>query len=201
MLRRAVLALSVALLYAGAFAACSDPPAKPGAAIPGSTPSGGGSGGGGGSGADSGLDADSAATDGGACNDVDNKGVLVDRVAVLGDPPVAMGGTIATGEYDLTSYTVYVGATGVSGPTGITAKASVRVGASAFDEALELGGTGKTATTSTVSSKYTASGATLAMTELCPSAGVGRQVQFTSTDTSLTLTDLTSKEAFTFVKR
>ena len=44
-------------------------------------------------------------------------------------------------------------------------------------------------------------GATFAETDLCPTGGGGRQLQFTAADPLLTLTDATSKEAFTFTKR
>jgi len=197
MFRRSAFALGIVLLQVGAFVACSDPPARPGVTVGG--PPGGGSGGGGGEGgADSGRE---SGGDGGVCNDVVITGLLVDRIGVVGDPPVASGGTIASGNYDLTGYSVYVGSGGVGGPTGITAKATIRIAAGKLDEAIELGGTGKTTTTKTSSSAYTATGATLAETELCPTTGGGKQLQFTAADPILTLTDLTNKEAFTYTKR
>jgi hypothetical protein len=44
-------------------------------------------------------------------------------------------------------------------------------------------------------------GANLAATELCPTTGGGKQLSFTANDPLLVLTDLSSKEAFTFTKR
>lgn len=189
------LGVVVLLVAAG----CSDPPAKPGPAVVTGPPvvTGGGGGGDGGSSADGG----DASTDAGVCTDLPNTGTLVDRTGVQGDPPTANGGTVADGTYDLSAYTVYVGASGVAGPTGITAKGTIRIGAGKIDQVLELGGTGKTPTATATRSAYTASGATFAETQLCPATGAGAQLQFTANDTLLILTDLTTKEAFTFTKR
>ena len=134
-------------------------------------------------------------------NDIVSTGQLVDRTGINGDPPVALGGTILNGTYDLTQYSVYVGTAGAAGPTGITAKATLRIAAGKADEIIEIGGTGKTTTVATRSSVYSVTGATFAETDLCPTGGGGRQLQFTAADPLLTLTDPTSKEAFTFTKR
>ncbi len=189
--------LAWAALAFAIVAACSDPPQKPGTAVVSGTPpvvSGGGGGDGGASLAEGGAD-------GGVCSELPNTGLLVDRTGVQGEPPTSIGGTVVDGTYDLTAYAVYVGAAGVSGPTGITAKASMRIGAAKVDEIIELGGSGKTTTTTVRRSAYSASGATFAETQLCPSTGAGAQFQFTAQDTNLTLTDLSTKEAFTFTKR
>jgi hypothetical protein len=180
-------------------AACSDPATKPGPAVVTGTPPVTGGGGGGGS--DGGTDGGDAGDDAGVCTDLANTGTLVDRTGVQGDPPTSTGGTVVDGTYDLSAYTVYVGTSGVAGPTGITAKASIRIGAGKIDEVLELGGTGKTTTTTATRSGYAASGATFAETQLCPATGAGAQLQFTASDTLLVLTDLSTKEAFTFTKR
>ena len=66
---------------------------------------------------------------------------------------------------------------------------------------MELGGTGKTVTTTATRSAFAASGATFAETQLCPATGAGAQLQFTASDTLLVLTNLSTKEAFTFTKR
>jgi len=183
------------------FGACADPEKKPAPAVPGmSTGGGGGGGGGGGEGGvvdEGGFDAGEA----GVCNDLVNSGTLVDRTAVPGDPPTATGGTVVDGTYDLTDYSVYVGTGGAPGPTGITAKATLRIAGGKIDEIIELGGTGKTSTVTTSSSVYSVTGATFAETDLCPAGGGGRQLQFTANDPQLILTDATSKEAFTFAKR
>ena len=187
------------VLAFGIVAGCSDPPQKPGTAVVSGTPPVA-AGGGGGAG-DGGSSTGEAGADGGVCTDLANTGQIVDRTGVQGEPPTSTGGTVVDGTYDLSAYAVFVGAGGVSGPTGITAKASMRIGAGKVDEILELGGTGKTATTKITRSAFSASGSTFAETQLCPATGAGAQLQFTAQDTILTLTDLSTKEAFTFTKR
>lgn len=147
---------------------------------------------------------DSSTVDGGeagVCNEIQTTGSVVDRIGVVGEPPVSTGGTIIDGTYELSVYAVYVGAGGVAGPTGITAKASLLIAGGRFDDVLELGGSGKTTSTTRTNSAYAITGASLASTELCPRVGGGKTRQFTATDSSVVLTDLTTKEAFTFVKR
>ena len=199
MFRRVALVLAMALTPFGLLQACSDPPAKPGPSSGGrvSPPPGGGGGVDGGEGGtlDGSVDADAA-----VCNDVPLTGMLIDRVGISGDPPVATGGTIPDAIYDLTDYSVYVGVGGVAGPTGITAKASLRVAGGKLDEVIELGGSGKTASTKRTSNAFTATGATIAMSSTCPLNAGGKQLQFTANGLTLVLTDLTSKEAFTFTK-
>lgn len=190
--------LAWGVLAFGIVAACSDPPQKPGVAVVSGTPPGVA---GGGAGGDGGTAIAEGGADGGVCSDLLNSGQLVDRTGVQGDPPTATGGTVVDGTYDLTAYAVFVGAAGVAGPTGITAKASMRIGAGKVDEIIELGGTGKTATTTVTRSAFSASGSTFAETQLCPATGAGAQLQFTAQDTILTLTDLSTKEAFTFTRR
>lgn len=189
------------LAFVGVVAACSDPAAKPSPAIVTGTPPAVSGGGGADGGSEGGTTNGDAGADGGLCTDLAATVMIVDRVGVIGDPPTATGGTIVDGDYDLTAYSVYVGVGGVSGPTGITARATIRIGAGKIDEVIEIGGTGKTTTLTATRSAYSASGATFAETELCPSTGGGKQLQFTAVDPILTLTDLTSKEAFTFTKR
>ena len=204
MSRRHALVVVAVLFQVGSvglFGACADPEKKPAPAVPGMA--NGSSGGGGGGGAEGGV-VDEGGFDsgeGGVCNDLVNGGVLVDRTAVNGDPPTATGGTVVDGTYNLTDYSVYVGTGGAPGPTGITAKATLRIAAGKIDEILELGGTGKTSTVTTTSSVYSVTGATFAETDLCPTGGGGRQLQFSANDPQLILTDPTTKEAFTFAKQ
>jgi len=179
--------------------ACSDPPSRP-------APSGGGeiklppvSGGSEAGASDSSSNVDGG--DAGVCNALQTTGSVVDRIGVVGDPPVSSGGTVIDGTYELSIYSVYVGAGGVGGPTGITAKSNLLVAGGRIDDVLELGGSGKTTSTTRTNSSYAITGASLASTELCPTVGGGKTRQFTATDSSVTLTDLTTKEAFTFVKR
>ena len=205
MLRRQAFFIAAVLLQVGAVAlvgACADPEKKPAPAEPGmTTGSSGGGGGGGSEGGAATTDGGFDAGEGGVCNDLVNSGQLIDRTGVSGDPPVATGGTVVDGTYDLNAYSVYVGTAGAPGPTGITAKSTIRIAAGKIDQIIELGGTGKTTTVTTMSSAYSVTGATLAETDLCPTGGGGRQLQFTANDPQLILTDLTTKEAFTFAKR
>jgi hypothetical protein len=188
------------VLAFGLVAACTEQTDRPPTAVVSGDPPTASGGGGGGGRSDGGSGSEGGA-DGGACTDLTNTGTLVDRTGVPGDPPTALGGTVVDGDYDLSAYTVYVGVSGVAGPTGITAKSTIRISGGKIDQVLELGGTGKTTTTTASRSAFSASGATFAETELCPSTGAGRQLQFTAADPILTLTDATSKEAFTFTKR
>ena len=192
--------LACGMLAFGIVAACTEPTDRPATAVVSGMPPQASGGGGGGSG-DGGSGTGEGGADAGACTDLAITGTLVDRTGVQGDPPTALGGTVVDGDYDLSAYSVYVGVGGVAGPTGITARATIRISGGTIDEVIELGGTGKTTTTTASRSAYSASGATFAETELCPSTGAGRQLQFTATDPILTLTDATSKEAFTFTKR
>ena len=188
---------------AGALAACRHELSKPGYGVDGTPngppPSAGGDGGvleGGVDAGDSG-----AAADAGACNAIVLTGTLVDRTGVVGDPPVSNGGIVVDGDYDLTIYSVYVSAgPGVAGPTGITARSTIRIAAGKIDQVLETGGSSPL-TTRRSKSSYSAVAATFATTELCPNLGGGAQRQFTSSAPTLVFTDLTTKEAFTFLKR
>jgi hypothetical protein len=201
--RRLSFVLFGLFLAVGAASACSDDPTRPppaGNGLPtpplqtGTTEAG----------VDSGTDArDSGskdAADAGVCTDVPLTGLLVDRIGVVGDPPVSSGGVVVDGIYDLTVYTVYVGAGGVGGPTGITARSTIRIAAGMIEQVLELGG-GTPLKTVRSKGTYNATAATFATTELCPTVGGGGQRQYTSADPQLVLTDLVTKEAFTFVKR
>ena len=188
---------------AGALAACRHELSKPGYGVDGTPngppPSAGGEGGVVEGGVDAG-DSGAADADAGACNSILLTGTLVDRVGVVGDPPVSSGGIVVDGDYDLTSYSVYVGAGGVAGPTGITARSTLRIAAGKIDQVLETAGSSPLFTRRSKSS-YSAVAATFATTELCPNLGGGAQRQFTSSAATLVLTELTTKEAFTFLKR
>lgn len=204
MSRRPAPLLAIALLAFVPMAfvgACSDPPTRPAPAGEGSAkpplPVGGSSDAGR---PDSGRDADGGG-DASTCNDLVTTGSLIDRIGIVGDPPVSTGGVVADGTYELTVYSVYVGPGGLGGPTGITAKSNLRISGGRSDDILELGGSGKATTTSRSNNTYGISAASFATTELCPRTGGGKARQFTANDTTLTLTDLTTKEAFTFVKR
>lgn len=152
---------------------------------------------------DSAIATDGAVADGGdagACSEITLTGVLVDRIAIAFDPPVSTGGTVADGTYDLTLYQVYVGASGVGGPTGLTARSSLRIAAGKIDQIIQTGGSTPT-TTLVTRSTFKATGTAIATTELCPQLGGGDQLQYTAADPTLILRDPVTKEEFTFAKR
>lgn len=196
MSRRAAVVVAMALAPFAAVLACSDPPSKPEPAVGGKPIMGGGGGGGPDGGSDVAND-----SDGGVCNDIMSTAVVIDKTGLQGDPPMPTGGIIADGFYDLTDYSVYVGLSGIAGPTGITARASIRIANGRIDEVLELGGVGKTSSITRTSGTFGATGSTFVETITCGPVLGGKQVQYTSTNASLLLVDLTTKEAFTFTLR
>jgi hypothetical protein len=147
------------------------------------------------------VDANVDAADGGTCSELTITGFLVDRTGINGEPPVSLGGTVADGTYDLTTYNVYVGVGGVAGPTGLSARSSIRIANNKIEQILESSGSGPAVTTARTKSSYTATGAAFVTTQVCPNAALADTLQYTSTDANLILTDPIAKEAFTFVKR
>jgi hypothetical protein len=199
--RRLMVVLVSVFLAAGAASACAKEIEKPnGFAGDGQPnpppPVGGGEGGA----VEGGVDASGDSGDAGACNTLILTGTLVDRIGIVGDPPVSSGGTVVDGDYDLILYSVYVGAGGVGGPTGLTARSTLRIAAGKIDQITETGGSSPLKVVRSRSA-YNATAATFATTELCPNTGGGAQHQFTAVDPQLVLTDLVTKEAFTFTKR
>lgn len=196
-----VLMVFLPVVGSASVVACSDPPEKPpvGGGGPPILPGGGGIPTGEGGVPRDGGDGGRDGGEGGVCNDLVNAGQVIDRVGIVGEPPVARGGVVADGTYSLTDYTVYVGAGGIGGPTGLTAKATIRITGTKLEELFESGGSGNPSVRTTTSG-FSAAGATFAITGSCGVLGT-RQFQFTSNDPVLTLTDLASKEAFTFTKR
>lgn len=202
--RSSALVMMVFLPVVGSASvlACSDPPEKPpiGGAGPPILPGGGGTPTGeGGAPRDGGDAATDDGGDGGVCNDLVNAGQVIDRVGIVGEPPLARGGVIVDGTYSLTDYSAYVGAGGIGGPTGLTARATIRITGTKLEELFEFGGSGNPSVRS-VTGGFSATGATFAITGSCGANG-SRQLQFTANDPVLVLTDLASKEAFTFTKR
>ncbi len=203
MTRRTAFLFVSTFVVVGVASACSDPPSKPTATTglangaSGSDANQAAAGGGvdGGSG-NQGFDAG----DSGVCNDLLAAGSVVDRVAVAAEPPVGKGGTLVVGEYTLTDYTVFTGAGSAGGPTGITAKGTLRIATdSKLDERYEFGGVGLP-TSRSVSSTFVVAAATLATAQTCPASGLGRTLQYTFVEPVLVLTDPATKEAFTFTK-
>lgn len=189
------------IVVAALVAACSSDPQRPPPAGEGSTISASGGGGGGGGGGDGGAtDAGTDVDSGAVCNSLANSSLVVDRIGVVGEPPVSTGGTIQEGRYELTEYRIFVGAGGVGGPTGVTAKSAMTIAAGKMEQVLEIGGNTPT-TEKRVITSFNATASTLLRTNICPSDGAAAQYQFTANDAAITITDSLSKEAFVFTKR
>ncbi|MBX3191980.1 MAG: hypothetical protein KF819_33625 [Labilithrix sp.] len=157
-------------------------------------------GGGGGSSREGGVDDGGAeGGDGGTCNDVLLPSAVIDRIAVNGDPPVATGGAIAEGTYDLTQLDVYVGIGGLPGPTGIAAQSAIVVTGTTIDQVIRYSGNAAPEELR-VTYAYATSSATLSLTGVCPLGGAASR-QYSSNGFTLVITDTASKEVFTFTKR
>jgi hypothetical protein len=122
-------------------------------------------------GGDDGADTGTAA-DGGACPSIENEAAIVTVENVAESVPAAIGGTIATATYLLTSENYYTGVGGNAGPTGAIVEQTLSITDTTlvFSLAtgdLEAGTLGDSAVTS---GGYTASGMTLTFEEDCPLA-------------------------------
>lgn len=135
--------------------------------------------------------------DGGECNDLDLANArLVDRTGVADEPPTGTGGAIKDGTYYLTNYTAYVGAGGIVGPTGVTARGALRITDDTLEQVLEFGGNSPT-TTERTRSTFVLAAATFSATLTCPGAGTVQR-QYSAPDGQIVFIDNTTKEAFTF---
>ena len=176
--------------------ACNDDePKRPAVTTGGKAQPGGGSSSGSGDGGTTpGEDSDSGL----ACTDLENTGPLVDQVRVNDDLPIAKGGTIEDGTYDLSQANLYVGLTGVAGPSGNTYRGSLRITGTKFERVIIFQSSAGTSE-SRVSGDLIVNGenGTIALT--CP-FGTQEQVSFTMTDSSLTLANLVTNELFVFNK-
>lgn len=190
---------SLALLACAAIA-CSDPPVRPPPAGDATeSPGMGGAGGGGAAASDGGADAGGG--DGGAeaCTDLPKTGAVIDQNAYALDLPPGIGGDVEDGTYELTDAAVYVGAAGLPGPTGAAYQGTLRVTGQRFERVLVLSSAGGASAETASSGALTLAGinATLALT--CPSASQ-EQVTYSATPTSLVLSNLVTKESFTFTR-
>ncbi len=198
MLRRCLpFALFVPLLV---VVACSSDPHRPQPAGIGESssglPAGGGKTDGGTS--DGGVDAGDAGAV--VCNTLANATTVVDRIGVVGEPPVSTGGTITDGRYELTDYKLFVGAGGVGGPTGVTGKSAIVVASGRMEQVVEIGGNSPAVERRTITT-FNTTGSTLLRTNVCPANSAAAQYQYTASDAVFTITDTVSKEAFVFTKR
>lgn len=196
------------ILVAALAVACSAKTHHPPASENGSFVGAGGGGGGGvpvtDAATDAPSDADASSLDGGACNDVTLNGIVVDRIGVIGDPPPMAGGTIADGNYDLTDLSVYVGASGVGGPTGTSLQQTIRVAGGVIASVMRVQtGTdgGAFGPETRVTRSFTVQGTSLAAATTCPAGGGTQQLNFTATAAQLVVVDPQSREQSTFTRR
>jgi hypothetical protein len=179
--------------------ACSSDPKKPPPASDGTF--GGGGGGGGVSEAGGGEGGIDGGVDGGVCTVLPNTGVLVPKLGVAQDPPPQTGGTIADGTYDLKDVAVYLGATGVGGPTGLEYKESIRITGGTLERVRDVknGNTNKTSSTDEAF-HFAASQNNFALAMVCPLNTAALPDQYTATDIQLTILESLTKEVFVYQK-
>lgn len=184
---------------------CKDDDSRPPVANDiGNSPTGGGGGGGGGAG-DGGNGADSggldSGSDAGACNALPNDGNVVDQNRVVGEPPTGTGGTIADGTYELTGAEVYVGASGVPGPSGVTYQGVLRLANGKLERVTTMTPSqGATPIETRTFGDLVAGGTSFTVTQSCP-APFQDQFTYSVLNTTLNITSLITKESFTFTLR
>ncbi len=192
----AVLALVLA-------AACSDPAARPPVAEEGSFEPGASLGGGAAADA-SALVPDAAASDAGnACNAFDlADNPSVDQLGALDSIPPGQGGTLESASYVLTNAVIYSGVSG--GPTGLSVRGelelAVRGGTGTFRRLIDIGASGQNRIETRDSGTLTISSNNAILTVLCPVRSQ-EQVTFTATGTTLVMTNVASRQSYTFTKR
>lgn len=186
--------------------ACQEDEKRPPAASDLGQPSGGGAGGGGGGGGgDSGVATDAGTDAGTACHTLTNDGNVVERERIVGEPPPAIGGTIADGTYELTVAQVYVAAAAgvTAGPTGELYQGVLRVSNQALRlERITKAQANQTATpieTRTLGD-LAASGTNLTVNQTCPTFFTD-QYTYSVQNNTLNITSVTTKESFTFTLR
>lgn len=201
--RLVLLALALALPCVGL--ACDDgtsrpPPASDGTDLP--PNAGGGSGSGTGDGGprttDGGDDASSA------CNAlVATDGPAVDQLAAIGDPPIGTGGNVETGTYQLTDARLY--GQGAAGATGFSNRGilelEVTAGTGTFGRVLTTTSqAGQIVSEVRERGNLVVSGSSIALSVSCPGSRQ-EQLSFTSTATTLVVTNTQTRESYTFTRR
>ena len=116
------------------------------------------------------------------CNPIPITGLNVSETRVAASKPTPLGGTIADGIYDLSSYSLYTGPGGASGPTGFTLRCTMVISGTVGQEACGAGATGVPKSTF----NYVLSGTRYTITSaVCGTADVGYTMGFTATPTEL----------------
>lgn len=201
-MKRRLLACVLSLSTLATFAACKEDEDRPAAAADG-TGAGGGGGGGGGAGSEAGTTPDDAGTEAGvvACNALDVTGATVDQLSATDAAPVGIGGTLIDGTYDLSDARVY-GAT-AAGPTGISYKGALVLDtiAGTMERVIVTAAQVGQPIEERSSLVYTASGTSIVAQVTCPAARPNEQLTYTASATTLVLTNVTTRESYTFTRR
>lgn len=204
-MRVPVFVMTCALFGAATVFACDDeepkrpPVTESGAPAPGSGASGGN------------PDASSPPTDAGgdastACTNLENTGSLVDQNSFADDPPVATGGAVLDGTYDLIEARLYR-SSGVPGLTGTSYLGSMRItGAGTTNTILErvmsiTTSGASAATTSTSRGVMNLPGGTTGTIVLSCPFGAQESIAYSVVGNDLTLTNLTTNESFVYTKQ
>jgi hypothetical protein len=182
------------------FAACKhDEPNRPAVLVDG--PAAPGVSGSSGSAGDAGGTTDaSTPVDAGACTDLESSSVEVDQNAVAGDVPAGTGGTISDGVYDLTEASIYVGASGLPGPTGTRIQETMRITGTKLERVQTTLNSANASSTGSVSGTITVNGTSATLAVTCPT-GNQETVTYTATATGLTLSNLVTKESLVYSHR
>lgn len=196
----AVVAIVAAALLASA---CEEDPQRPpvtesGSGSPGRA--GGGSGDGSrdageGGAPDSGLD-DAAS----ACTDLTPTGPIIDQNAINDDPSAGMGGTFVDGIYDLTDARLHQGAAGLPGPTGSSYQGAIRFTGTTFERVMIFQSSAGAKAETRTSGTFTLNGQSATFSVACPTPGQ-EQLTYSVANTSVTFSNLATKESFTFTLR
>jgi hypothetical protein len=184
-------------------AACSDPAARPPVTGDGSFQPGV-SAGGAAAGAAALVPVAAASDAGPACNDFDLAGdQSVDQLGALDNVPPGQGGTLESASYVLTNAVIY-GSGGSGGPTGLSVRGELELavsgGTGTFRRLIDIGASGQNRVETRDSGTLTVSSNSAVLTVQCPVLSQ-EQVTFTATGTTLVMTNLTSRQSYTFTKR
>lgn len=196
--RMALAAVLAAAALLGS--ACGDDPKRPPVAT--GDPGAPGMGAGGGSGqAEGGVQDGGDGGDAGAtCTELAATGSIIDQNAVNVDPPAGTGGTILDGTYDITDARIHQGAAGLPGPTGSSYQGAIRFTGTTFERVVVFRSSAGALAETRSSGTFTTSGQLATFSSTCPTPGQ-EQLTYSVANTSVTFSNLASKESFTFTLR
>jgi len=139
----------------------------------------------------------------GNCTDLDlvNEPVPIEQVAEDTPPVDATGGSISTGIYQLTSFTIYTGPNGASGEAG-TVDARIRVTSAKDGWNVEsVASTNQEAPQKSESAAVISAPGALAVTTYCPTLSPSENVPYSFDGVTLTLFVSDTEEQFTLVTK